>query len=203
MAMNPPTSRVGGGPLQSRQAPNGQTARIVTNSQKSGASSHASSSYAKPTQPHSATARSHHHPAAARQAPAPPKPSSHAAAPPQPAPATQPAPPANKPQSRLEREKKKDYKDPPNIGPWKLGKLIGQGASGRVRIAQHATTGQQAAVKIVPRQLLANSRMSLGELSQKQDKLTLGIEREIVIMKLIEHPNLLGLWDVYETSKEL
>lgn len=40
-------------------------------------------------------------------------------------------------------------------------------------------------------------------MSQKQDKLTLGIEREIVIMKLIEHPNLLGLWDVYETSKEL
>ncbi|CEH18548.1 serine threonine-protein kinase [Ceraceosorus bombacis] len=31
----------------------------------------------------------------------------------------------------------------------------------------------------------------------------LGIEREIVIMKLIEHPNLIGLWDVYETSKEL
>lgn len=81
--------------------------------------------------------------------------------------------------------------------------LIPLSFAGRVRIAQHATTGQEAAVKIVPRQLLANSRMSLGEMSQKQDKLTLGIEREIVIMKLIEHPNLLGLWDVYETSKEL
>lgn len=75
--------------------------------------------------------------------------------------------------------------------------------TGRVRLAEHATTGQPAAVKIVPRHLLASSRMSLGEMSQKQDKLTLGIEREIVIMKLIEHPNLLGLWDVYETTKEL
>jgi hypothetical protein len=35
-----------------------------------------------------------------------------------------------RPSSRLANEKKKDYKDPPNIGPWKLGKLIGQGASG-------------------------------------------------------------------------
>jgi serine/threonine protein kinase len=45
--------------------------------------------------------------------------------------------------------------------------------------------------------------MSMRDVSAKQDKMTLGIEREIVIMKLIEHPNLLGLIDVYETSKEL
>jgi len=31
----------------------------------------------------------------------------------------------------------------------------------------------------------------------------LGIEREIVIMKLIEHPNVLRLMDVWETSAEL
>ncbi|KAK0563151.1 serine/threonine-protein kinase gin4 [Tilletia horrida] len=108
-----------------------------------------------------------------------------------------------RPQTRLEREKKKDYKDPANIGPWKLGKIIGQGASGRVRYAQHGTTGQQAAVKIIPKNALVHSRMSLREAGAKQNKLTLGIEREIVIMKLIEHPNLIGLWDVYETSTEL
>ncbi|CAD6892027.1 unnamed protein product [Tilletia controversa] len=109
----------------------------------------------------------------------------------------------SRPQTRLEREKKKDFKDPANIGSWKLGKIIGQGASGRVRYAQHATTGQQAAVKIIPKNALTNSRMSLREAGAKQNKLTLGIEREIVIMKLIEHPNLIGLWDVYETSTEL
>ncbi|WFD08336.1 hypothetical protein MVES1_003708 [Malassezia vespertilionis] len=105
--------------------------------------------------------------------------------------------------TRLEREKKRNYNDPANVGPWQLGKLIGQGASGRVRHAVHSRTEQHAAVKIIPKQMLINSRMSLRDLSAKQDKLTLGIEREIVIMKLIEHPNLLGLWDVYETSKEL
>jgi hypothetical protein len=31
----------------------------------------------------------------------------------------------------------------------------------------------------------------------------LGIEKEIVIMKLIEHPNVLRLMDVWETGKEL
>ncbi|KAK0522892.1 serine/threonine-protein kinase gin4 [Tilletia horrida] len=108
-----------------------------------------------------------------------------------------------RPQTRLEREKKKDYKDPANIGPWKLGKIIGQGASGRVRYAQHASTGQQAAIKIIPRNALVNSRMSLREAGAKQNKLNLGIEREILIMKLIEHPNIIGLWDVYETSTEL
>ncbi|WFD44407.1 non-specific serine/threonine protein kinase [Malassezia psittaci] len=108
-----------------------------------------------------------------------------------------------RPATRLEREKKRHYNDPANVGPWKLGKVIGQGASGRVRHAIHERSQQHAAVKIIPKQMLINSRMSLRDLSAKQDKLTLGIEREIVIMKLIEHPNLLGLWDVYETSKEL
>ena len=120
----------------------------------------------------------------------------------------QPVPPpvgvnGGRPQTRFEREKKRHYNDPPHVGPWKLGKLIGQGASGRVRLAIHTRTQQLAAVKIIPKQMLINSRMSLRDLSAKQDKLTLGIEREIVIMKLIVHPNLLGLWDVYETSKEL
>jgi len=31
----------------------------------------------------------------------------------------------------------------------------------------------------------------------------LGIEREIVLMKLIDHPNVLSLYDVYETSNDL
>lgn len=31
----------------------------------------------------------------------------------------------------------------------------------------------------------------------------LGIEREIVIMKLVEHPNVLRLMDVWETGSEL
>ena len=108
-----------------------------------------------------------------------------------------------KPVSRLEREKKRHHNDPKNIGHWRLDKLIGQGASGRVRLAIHDQTGERAAVKIIPRTLINASRMSLRDADVKANKMILGIEREIVIMKLIEHPNLLGLWDVYETSKDL
>lgn len=123
----------------------------------------------------------------------------------QPQHAAAPAPAAErpKPTSRLEREKKRHHNDPKNIGHWRLDKLIGQGASGRVRLAIHDQTGQRAAVKIIPRTLINASRMSLRDADVKANKMILGIEREIVIMKLIEHPNLLGLWDVYETSKDL
>ena len=35
------------------------------------------------------------------------------------------------------------------------------------------------------------------------EKVLLSIEREIVIMKLIDHPNVLNLYDVWETTNEL
>jgi serine/threonine protein kinase len=45
--------------------------------------------------------------------------------------------------------------------------------------------------------------MSVSEAGARADKVLLGIEREIVIMKLIDHPNVLNLYDVWETSAEL
>lgn len=76
-------------------------------------------------------------------------------------------------------------------------------AIGRVKIAKHAVTGKYAAIKIVPKGLILNSRMSMSEAGARADKVLLGIEREIVIMKLIDHPNVLNLYDVWETSSEL
>lgn len=74
---------------------------------------------------------------------------------------------------------------------------------GRVKIAKHSITGKYAAIKIVPKGLILNSRMSMSEAGARADKVLLGIEREIVIMKLIDHPNVLNLYDVWETSGEL
>ncbi|WRT67120.1 uncharacterized protein IL334_004086 [Kwoniella shivajii] len=94
--------------------------------------------------------------------------------------------------------------DPKVIGPWRIGRTIGKGASGRVKIAKHSKTGQYAAIKIVPKHaFLMNSRMSMSDAGAKHDKAVLGIEREIVIMKLIDHPNVMSLYDVWETAKEL
>ena len=76
-------------------------------------------------------------------------------------------------------------------------------SKGRVRIARHTKTKQYAAVKIVSKTALVNSRMSLSTLAEDHERILQGIEREIVIMKLIEHPNIMRLYDVWETSTEL
>ena len=38
---------------------------------------------------------------------------------------------------------------PQFIGPWRLGKTLGRGATGRVLLATHRTNNQKAAVKVV------------------------------------------------------
>lgn len=83
-------------------------------------------------------------------------------------------------------KEKKNY-----VGPWKLGKTLGKGATGRVRLAKHSETGKLAAIKIIPKALFSNSKNSND------------IEREIIIMKLISHPNIMSLHDVWENKGEL
>lgn len=101
-----------------------------------------------------------------------------------------------------------------HVGPWRLGKTLGQGASGRVRKARHAITGQDAAVKIVSKQVakylrtesLANMDTMINSdpsAEGQRRKIPLAIEREVVIMKLIEHPHIISLYDVWENRGEL
>ncbi|RWS29451.1 serine/threonine-protein kinase BRSK2-like isoform X11 [Leptotrombidium deliense] len=59
-----------------------------------------------------------------------------------------------------------------------------------VKLGVHCVTGKKVAVKIINREKLSESVL------QK-------VEREIAIMKLIEHPHVLGLFDVYENKKYL
>ncbi|KIM86797.1 hypothetical protein PILCRDRAFT_86432 [Piloderma croceum F 1598] len=89
------------------------------------------------------------------------------------------------------------------VGPWIIGECVGKGASGRVKIAKHRFTGQLAAVKILPLQPLVNSRASLATQQAKSEKQRLGIDREITMMKLMNHPNIMRIYDVYEGEKEL
>lgn len=102
-----------------------------------------------------------------------------------------------------EKRSRAPKEDPRRVGPWKLGKTIGRGFSGRVKIAKHTITGHPAAVKILPRHLVPNSRMSINQAGAHADKRLLGIEREIVIMKLIDHRNVMKLYDVYDNLHEM
>lgn len=84
-----------------------------------------------------------------------------------------------------------------HVGPWRLGRTLGRGSSGRVRLAKHSVTGKLAAVKIVPKSSFDTISYNIS------DKAPYGIEREIIIMKLIQHPNVMGLYDVWENKGEL
>lgn len=62
--------------------------------------------------------------------------------------------------------------------------------SGLVKSGTHCVQGKKVAIKIINKDKLTESVL------QK-------VEREIAIMKLIEHPHVLGLYDVYENRKYL
>ncbi|KAG0673675.1 serine/threonine-protein kinase gin4, partial [Kluyveromyces marxianus] len=80
------------------------------------------------------------------------------------------------------------------IGPWKLGSTLGIGSTGKVVMASNENTGQQAAVKIISKSIF-NAQGSTIIGGNDPDVLPYGIEREIIIMKLLNHPNVLRLYD--------
>lgn len=86
------------------------------------------------------------------------------------------------------------------IGPWRLGRTLGRGSTGRVRLAKHCQTGQLAAIKIIPKVVAQGSH---GMTRVDENGLPYGIEREIIIMKLISHPNIMALYDVWENNNDL
>ncbi|RAL11003.1 serine/threonine-protein kinase [Aspergillus homomorphus CBS 101889] len=99
-----------------------------------------------------------------------------------------------------------------HVGPWQLDKTLGSGASGQVRLAKHALTGQTAAIKIVSKKSAAMTQSeSIAGMDRKAGHfpgtgmrhIPSGLEREVVIMKLIEHPNIISLYDVWENRGEL
>ena len=63
-------------------------------------------------------------------------------------------------------------------------------ASGLVKLGVHCVLGKKVAIKIINREKLSESVL-------------MKVEREIAIMKLIDHPHVLGLSDVYENKKYL
>lgn len=106
------------------------------------------------------------------------------------------------------RKKRKTH-----VGPWHLGRTLGKGATGRVRFARHKLTSQPAAIKIVSKKAAMNMQSRsiaamdevLANTPAKQDgqrTIPSGIEREVIIMKLIEHPNIISLYDVWENRGE-
>ncbi|CAR29024.1 hypothetical protein ZYGR_0W00520 [Zygosaccharomyces rouxii] len=91
------------------------------------------------------------------------------------------------------------------VGPWKLGETLGFGSTGKVQLACNEITQQSAAVKEISKAIFS-AKTAPGNSSiaaSTPDPLPYGIEREIIIMKLLNHPNVLRLYDVWETNPSL
>uniref|UniRef100_A0A7N8YHU4 MAP/microtubule affinity-regulating kinase 3 n=1 Tax=Mastacembelus armatus TaxID=205130 RepID=A0A7N8YHU4_9TELE len=78
----------------------------------------------------------------------------------------------------------------PHIGNYRLLKTIGKGNFAKVKLARHVLTGREVAVKIIDKTQL--NPTSLQKLF-----------REVRIMKILNHPNIVKLFEVIETEKTL
>ncbi|XP_032367941.1 MAP/microtubule affinity-regulating kinase 4 isoform X1 [Etheostoma spectabile] len=78
----------------------------------------------------------------------------------------------------------------PHIGNYRLLKTIGKGNFAKVKLARHILTGREVAIKIIDKTQL--NPTSLQKLF-----------REVRIMKTLNHPNIVKLFEVIETEKTL
>ncbi|XP_073454160.1 MAP/microtubule affinity-regulating kinase 4 isoform X3 [Aquarana catesbeiana] len=78
----------------------------------------------------------------------------------------------------------------PHVGNYRLLRTIGKGNFAKVKLARHVLTGREVAIKIIDKTQLNPSSL------QK-------LFREVRIMKGLNHPNIVKLFEVIETEKTL
>uniref|UniRef100_A0A3B3HYQ6 MAP/microtubule affinity-regulating kinase 3 n=1 Tax=Oryzias latipes TaxID=8090 RepID=A0A3B3HYQ6_ORYLA len=78
----------------------------------------------------------------------------------------------------------------PHVGNYRLLKTIGKGNFAKVKLAKHTLTGREVAIKIIDKTQLNPTSM------QK-------LFREVSVMKMLNHPNIVKLFEVIETEKTL
>ncbi|XP_003378864.1 MAP/microtubule affinity-regulating kinase 3 [Trichinella spiralis] len=80
--------------------------------------------------------------------------------------------------------------DEPHVGNYRLLRTIGKGNFAKVKLAKHIPTGREVAIKIIDKTQLNPSSL------QK-------LFREVRIMKMLNHPNIVKLYQVIETEYTL
>jgi 5'-AMP-activated protein kinase catalytic alpha subunit len=74
-----------------------------------------------------------------------------------------------------------------NIGHYLLGRTIGQGTFGKVKLGTHIPTGEKVAIKILEKEKISDA----ADVER--------VAREIHILKQIRHPNIIQLYEVSPT----
>ncbi|EAX88326.1 CAMK family protein kinase [Trichomonas vaginalis G3] len=76
------------------------------------------------------------------------------------------------------------------VGDYTLGRTLGKGTTGKVRIATKQGSGQQYAIKIVKKSLF-----------EAKPQLETKIRREVGLMRLLNHPHLLKFEECFESHR--
>ncbi|CAI2722437.1 unnamed protein product [Schistosoma spindalis] len=85
---------------------------------------------------------------------------------------------------------RKSLRDQPNVGKYKLIRTLGRGNFAKVKLAQHVSTGREVAVKVI-------DKTQLNQASLKK------LFREVNIMKMLNHPNIVRLYEVIESERHV
>lgn len=78
------------------------------------------------------------------------------------------------------------------IGNYLILNTLGVGSTGKVKLAEHKVTHQKVAIKIIKKSVFDG----IAELQSK-------VRREIALMRLLTHPHLLKLFEIYESPRRL
>jgi len=89
-------------------------------------------------------------------------------------------------------EKKTDAGKTSNaVGHYILGKALGEGTFGKVKLGTHILSGEKVAVKVLEK----------SKIKDKKD--VERISREIKILNQLHHPNVVQIYEIIETEKDL
>jgi len=77
------------------------------------------------------------------------------------------------------------------LSNYRLGKTLGIGSFGKVKVAEHILTGNKVAIKILNRKKI------------KQMEMEEKVKREIKILRLFMHPHIIRLYEVIETPTDI
>ena len=101
------------------------------------------------------------------------------------------------------------------VGPYEIGKTLGRGNYGLVKLAINRDTGEQVAIKIIKKTLFRSAssspqyppsptspHSSSGNTTCKKDQID-PVKREIAVMRALNHKNIVALRDVYYSPKRV
>jgi 5'-AMP-activated protein kinase catalytic alpha subunit len=74
------------------------------------------------------------------------------------------------------------------VGNYKLGKDLGKGTFGQVKVGTHLVTGEKVAIKVLEKQKIAD----VNDVER--------VAREIHILKIVRHPAVVQLYEIVETQ---